>query len=96
MLGEKAWLASQADPDKALNAVFLTLTSRKASAAELALLRSMFDEQLAHFKANEADAKAFLSVGESKRDESIPPANAAAIGIVAKALLNYDECVMKR
>lgn len=96
VLGEKSWKESGGDRDKALKAVWFALTSRESSEPELALLQLMFDEQLAHFQANEAEAKSFLDVGEKKRDESIPTAEAAAIATVAKALFSYDECVMKR
>ena len=96
VLGEKAWKESAGDRDKALQSVWFALTSRESSEPELALLRLMFDEQLAHFQANEAEAKSFLGVGEKKRDESISVAEAAAIATVAKALFSYDECVMKR
>lgn len=96
VLGENSWKAAGGDPDKAIKTAFSTLTSREISDRELAVLRAMFDEQLAHFRKQEAEAKAFLGVGEAKRDESIPAPEAAAIGVVAKALLSYDETVMKR
>ncbi|MFT5465134.1 MAG: hypothetical protein ACI8UO_000221 [Verrucomicrobiales bacterium] len=96
MLGENSWKAAEGDPDKAIKSTFAALTSREANDRELAILRSMFDEQLAHFREQEAEAKEFLGVGETKRDESIPVPEAAAIGVVAKALMSYDESVMKR
>jgi hypothetical protein len=71
--------------------------ARKPSAQESAVLRKIFDEQLAHFRSNPGRAAAakLLEVGESKRDEKLDPAELAAWTTVTSVILNLDETVTK-
>ena len=75
---------------------FRTLTSREPSSREVALLRRLHDEQLAVFEKDAKAADAFLSVGESRLAYGLAKPRVAAAGILAKALMNFDESVVKR
>ena len=75
---------------------FRTLTSREPSDRETALLRRLHDEQLAVFKKDAKAAAAFLSVGESRPAKGLAKPRVAAAGVLAKALMNFDESVVKR
>jgi hypothetical protein len=75
---------------------FRTLTSREPSVREAALLRRLHDEQLAVFEKDAKAADAFLSVGESRLANGLAKPRVAAAGILAKALMNFDESVVKR
>ena len=74
----------------------INLQSADAEQRQAAVLRQLHSEQLAYFTENPANAEAFLKTGESPRDESLAVAELAATAVLAKALLNYDECVTKR
>ncbi|SVC60099.1 uncharacterized protein METZ01_LOCUS312953, partial [marine metagenome] len=75
---------------------FRTLTSREPSSREVALLRRLYDEQLAVFEKDAKAATAFLSVGERRLANGLAEPQVAAAGILAKALMNFDESVVKR
>jgi hypothetical protein len=59
------------------------------------VLKKVFDEQLAHYRANADAATKLLAVGESPRDERLDPAELAAWTTVASVILNLDEAVTK-
>ena len=75
---------------------FRTLTSREPSDRETALLRRLHDEQLAVFEKDTKAAAAFLSVGESRPAKGLAKPRVAAAGVLAKALMNFDESIVKR
>ncbi len=79
-----------------IQSVFRRLTSRSPSAKELEILTRLFAEQKQHFASVPDDAKAFLAIGESPRDEQLIPAEHAAMTVVVKTVMNFDECVTKR
>jgi len=47
------------------------------------------------FASNVESAKAFLSVGESKPDPTLPASKLAALSMIASDLLNLDEALNK-
>ena len=54
------------------------------------ILREAFKEELERFQKNPEEAKKFLAIGESKRDESIDAASHAAMAVVSSMILNLD------
>ncbi len=74
---------------------FRLATARRPSKTELAVLREIYDGALQRYNADRDGAKTLLSVGESKRDESIDVAEHAAWTIVGSALLNLDETLVR-
>jgi hypothetical protein len=76
--------------------LFRLLTSRGPRPSELELLVKMYREQQEIFARDEQETATLLTVGEKSNDPEIPPVDIAAGAVVASALLNYDETIMKR
>ncbi|HTO02667.1 MAG TPA: hypothetical protein VL069_03150, partial [Opitutus sp.] len=72
------------------------VTTRAPRAEETKLLVAAFNEQEALFAEDAAAAEQLLAVGDTKLDTSLPAARLAAATVVASALLNHDEAVMRR
>lgn len=70
--------------------------SRKPDAREVEILTQLHNEQLMHFRDHATDADELLKTGQAPHDANIPAIEAAAATMLAQALLNHDECVMKR
>ena len=70
-------------------------TAHRPSAKTLLLLKKAYEEELAVFRKDPERAKKLLSVGESKRDETIDAAEHAALTIVFSMILNLDATVTK-
>jgi len=75
---------------------FRLLTGRKPTAKEASILKQLFTEQRELFVSDAEAAQKLLSVGEAKNEVSLNQSDLAAATILAKALLNHDECVMRR
>jgi hypothetical protein len=85
-----------ADTDAIIGEMFRTLTSRRATPPELAVLSKLFDQQLTYFQADVSRAQEYLSTGDAPRNAKLDPSRLAAFAAVANTLLNFDESVMKR
>lgn len=81
-------------PDR-LTHGFRLATGRKPSPAELEVLVAMFQEHHAHYQSKPDEAVKLLSIGESKRDESLNPSEYAAMTMLGNLLLNLDETLTK-
>jgi len=75
---------------------FRLLTSRRPTPKELAVLKQLFQEQRQLFAHDQQAAAKLLAVGEEPNDPSLPPVDLAAGTILAEALLNHDDAVMRR
>jgi hypothetical protein len=84
------------DDDAILIDLFRTLTSRRPNDAESQIVRELYEAQTAHFAANPDQASAFLKTGDKAAAKELPAIRLAALGVVANALMNFDECAMKR
>jgi hypothetical protein len=76
--------------------LFELIADRPATEKELPILKRMFDEQRALFAADPSAAKKLLAVGEAKIDASLDPIDLAAGTVLAEAILNHDEAIMRR
>ncbi|MEJ7591093.1 MAG: DUF1553 domain-containing protein [Planctomycetaceae bacterium] len=74
----------------------LRCLSRRPDQRETEILTQLYHEQLEHFRSHPTDADELLKIGQFPHDTNITPIDAAAAAILAQALLNHDECVMKR
>jgi len=79
-----------------INDMFRKLTSRKPSEREIVLMKKLYNEQLANFKKDIKATDAFLGVGASPNAKNLDKPQVAAAGVLAKALMNFDEAVIKR
>ncbi|MFO0824597.1 MAG: DUF1553 domain-containing protein [Gemmataceae bacterium] len=84
-----------ASPAERVQFAIKTALGRPATEKELALLARLAAGQLERFQADPKKAAALLTVGESKRDESIPVAEHAAWAVVAVTIMNLDEFLVK-
>ena len=96
VLGEKLYQETNGDARKMIELGFLRCLSRKPDAREATICRQLYDEQKNLFAAKPDEAAKLLKVGNAKRDDKIPASEAAAATVLAQALLNHDECVVKR
>ncbi|HEV3021758.1 MAG TPA: DUF1549 and DUF1553 domain-containing protein, partial [Pirellulales bacterium] len=74
---------------------FRLVLARRPKENELAVLRKVYEQQLAVYRADRNAALALLSVGESPRDESFDAAELAAWASVSSVILNLDEAVTR-
>ncbi len=70
-------------------------TARTTTAEEQRILEETVNEWLVAYRADEKAAKALISIGESKPDASLAPAELAAWTAFGRVLLNLDETVTK-
>lgn len=94
VLAEHA-IKSAAELDPQLKYAARRVLSREITDNELHSLRRAFEKQKAIFAAGEEAAKQFLTVGESPRDESLHPADHAAMTVVCLTILNLDEALTR-
>ena len=74
---------------------FKAVLSRSPSAEELKVLSEGLTRRLAKYRMDPAAAKELISVGLSKIDPTLDPAELAAYTVTASTLLNLDEAVTK-
>lgn len=96
VLGEKLLHDTKGNTDAMIDRGFQLCLSRSADAREISIMRRLYDEQLALFKAHPNEATALLKTGFAPQVKDIDPAQAAAATVLAQALLNHDACVVKR
>jgi hypothetical protein len=92
-------VVSRDDSDTAspISAAFLRLTGRAPDAAELELLRELYNEQRALFSDKaEQDAVKFAKLGESTASAALDPPGLAALTVVCQAILNLDATIFER
>ena len=94
-LAQRARVAHRDNEDAALEQAFRWVTCRAPSGAEKALLRQQLGQLRVQQGADRAAALKLLTVGESKRDESLDPAEHAVWTSLCLMLLNLDETVTK-
>lgn len=80
-----------------VNYGFRLVTGRTPTPGEIAALEAGLLEQEAIFAAEPAEATKLLTIGETRvSGDPLPPAKLAAATMIASALLNHDEAVMRR
>jgi hypothetical protein len=75
---------------------FRLLTSRRPDSREIELLEKLYREMREEYGRDKKAALELLSVGESRRDRTLDPADAAACTVVATTIMNFDAAVYKR
>jgi hypothetical protein len=97
-LAETVLLNSSGGPatdDARLDTLARRLLARPFRDAELMIVRGSLAELRTAYKANEADARALVTVGDSKADPSLAVTELAAWTMLANQLLNLDEVLNK-
>ena len=88
-------MQSSADFDGRLDFLSTRLLSRPFTARERAIARRSYDEFRAYYAAHAGDAGKLLNEGERKPDPALPPADFAAMTMLANQMLNLDEVLNK-
>ncbi|MCA9041850.1 MAG: DUF1553 domain-containing protein, partial [Planctomycetaceae bacterium] len=95
-LAVKAIKQEPENRDRQLVYLFRSLTSRYPEEKELALLKQVYEEQLAEFTEHPEELEELLKQGDQPVDTEVPQVEQGAMMIVAQLLFNYDEVVIRR
>lgn len=95
-LGEKLLKKFPKDETARNRAAFRALTGRAPDKTESKILAKLYAQQKAEFAKKPDGAVKLLAIGESKRDETLPPAEFAAMTTLVNAIMNFDEFVVQR
>ncbi|HZO90813.1 MAG TPA: DUF1553 domain-containing protein [Chthonomonadaceae bacterium] len=94
-LAERLLTESGPTPQARIQYAYRLALARAPRETEIKVLQDILEKQWARFRANQDAALKLLSVGESKRNEKLDPAELAAWTTVASVLLNLDETITK-
>ncbi len=94
VLAEKLMLES-ADTNQRLTSAFRRICSRRPLVRELDILRGSYERTKVAYELDPEQAKAFLAMGESKRNPNLAVAEHAALAQVCLSILNLDEALTK-
>ncbi|MDB5386277.1 MAG: Protein of unknown function (DUF1553)/Protein of unknown function (DUF1549)/Planctomycete [Planctomycetaceae bacterium] len=76
--------------------LFRTVIGRHSSERETAILIKLLKEQRELFTADKPQAEKLLTVGEAKNEKTLDPVELAAGTVLAEAIFNLDEAIMRR
>jgi hypothetical protein len=96
LISERMLKEGGANLDSQITWAFRLVTSRHPTAKEMEVLKKLFEEQRESFTKDPQCGARLLAVGESPNDPALSPADLAAGTVLAEALLNHDEAVMRR
>ncbi len=71
------------------------LLARSFRPEELAVVKRSLMDLMGHYQGNEKDAKALITMGDSKPDATLEPQRLAAWTMLANQLMNLDEVLSK-
>ena len=94
VLAERALKQELSDDDR-MQWIAKHVLCRQATADELTIWKRSLDRAVRTFTDHPKDAARFVSIGDSKRDESLPVATHAAWTALCLNLLNLDETLTK-
>jgi hypothetical protein len=96
LVSEKMLMQGGKDLDDEIAWAFRVITSRNPRTAEKAILKQLFNEQREIFAANPEAAAKLEKIGEVKNSEGLNAAELAAGTVLAEAIFNHDDAVMRR
>jgi hypothetical protein len=94
-LGQRMLVEIDGSASERLIFAFRTVTARRPTDSELAVLLGVYRDSLEHYRADTEAAEKFLASGETPRDTSLDVAEHAACTILANMLLNLDEALTR-
>jgi hypothetical protein len=92
---QRAMTEGGKDIQSRINFAFRLATARLPNAKERQILQELLNQQLSQYRLHKEAALSLLSVGESKVDASLNPAELAAWTILTSAILNLDETITR-
>jgi hypothetical protein len=96
ILGQRMLREGGRDPAEQVAWVFCVVTGRHATPKEVTVLQKLLGEQRDLFTADPSAARKLLTVGDAKADATLNPPDAAAAAVLALAILNHDEAILRR
>lgn len=96
VLAENALKQKEASDLIRVQDIFMRLTSRTPTPTESRLLMELLSSQQDLFRKESEQAQKLIHVGASKPDETLPPAELAALTIVTQTILNLDATIWRR
>ena len=78
-----------------ISQAMILATGRPAQENEIDILKGLYEAQQKRFMKSPEEAKKFLSVGESPRDETLDLIEHASWTVVAQTILNLDETLTR-
>ncbi len=96
VLAEKLHRATGGRIEDIIAQAFLHLLSRPPDSAEFQILTAMHEDQLTWFRERERDASAYLALGGTPPDATLPAPEIAAAATLVNTLMNHDAFVVKR
>jgi hypothetical protein len=94
VLGQTLVKESNGDVGRMIEMGMLRCLSRKPDAREKEILTRLWEEQKAHFAGRPEEAKKLMSIGRAPMEGDA--VSVAAATVLAQALMNHDESVVKR
>jgi hypothetical protein len=83
-------------PDSRIAWMYRLVCDRQPGGREIGILKQLFREQRELFMADSESAKKLVAVGETRADPTLDPVDLAAGTVLAEALLNSDDAIMRR
>jgi hypothetical protein len=96
VLAEQLVRHCREDVEACITRGFRLATGRHPTAAELTVLRRLYQEQLVLFQSDPDAAQKLLKTGQHPADQSLPVPQVAATTVLAGTLMNLDEFVTLR
>ena len=94
-LAQGALQSSSGEDSVALDYIARRALCRPLRPDETNILQACLADHMTHYKANLADAKALIKVGESMADPTLDPRKLAAWTMLCNQVLNLDEVLNK-
>ncbi len=95
VLAQKALQAFRTDVNGAIDFMTVRVLARTFAPAERTIVLGAYQDFAAHYRANAPAAAQLLAVGESRADSGLPPAELAALTMVANQIFSLDEALNK-
>ncbi|MCC9658076.1 PSD1 and planctomycete cytochrome C domain-containing protein [Rhodopirellula halodulae] len=92
-LAEKTLQSHEANDEQRIRSMYAAAVSRQPSEASLDVMRDNLSYFRQHYQQNANEAEKLLSIGQSKRDESLNAIELAATTMVAHLIMNTDKFV---
>jgi hypothetical protein len=89
-LSQRLIEAHGTEAETVLAEMFRTLSGRRPTAAEGAIIEELYAQQRAYFEDHPQEAERCLQTGDSAYNDQIPVAQMAACSVVASTLLNFE------
>ncbi len=94
-LAESVLIRARGREERALDEIAALLLSRAFTPEERTLVKTTLSEMKSFYEQEPLEAKKLISGGESKISGKVPPAQLAAMTMVANQLMNLDEVLNK-